>query len=288
MSFVQAANFSQIITFTIPPVHDAEGDGFPSSCEGLPLPCIADNCPIDYNPGQEDADNDKVGDLCDNTPNVIITNQTSGDNQAPIITIISPGSAPMTLDQILAIPFVTNIVDENLQGCWYSTDNGATKIAFACSSNVINNIQVLVKEGTNSWTVYANDSYGNTGIKSVVFTIIINNTIPGNNNNNTDDDNCEEDEVFYTNKNNYVQFCDVSWECTGWTDCNNGFMTRQCYDVSNCAYKYNKPLEIVSCDTNNALVEIEKPVEISYFFVWIFITMLLLVIAIILLMKLKG
>jgi len=38
---------------------DSDGDGFPNS---------VDNCPMDYNPSQDDADGDEVGDLCDVCP----------------------------------------------------------------------------------------------------------------------------------------------------------------------------------------------------------------------------
>jgi hypothetical protein len=38
---------------------DVDGDGVPGS---------ADNCPNDFNPGQEDVDGDSVGDVCDNCP----------------------------------------------------------------------------------------------------------------------------------------------------------------------------------------------------------------------------
>ena len=44
---------------------DTDGDGIPDS---------ADNCPDDANPGQEDHDNDMVGDVCD--PNTEITTNT--------------------------------------------------------------------------------------------------------------------------------------------------------------------------------------------------------------------
>jgi hypothetical protein len=38
-----------------------------------------DNCPITYNPGQEDTDNDNVGDACDNCLNIANSNQADSD-----------------------------------------------------------------------------------------------------------------------------------------------------------------------------------------------------------------
>jgi hypothetical protein len=45
---------------------DEDEDGIPETTQGgCPGP---DNCPSDYNPGQEDTDDDGIGDVCDDTP----------------------------------------------------------------------------------------------------------------------------------------------------------------------------------------------------------------------------
>ncbi len=38
-----------------------------------------DNCPLTYNPNQEDGDTDEIGDVCDNCPNTSNTSQTDSD-----------------------------------------------------------------------------------------------------------------------------------------------------------------------------------------------------------------
>ena len=52
---------------------DSDGDGIPD---------CADNCPDNYNPGQEDSDGDGIGDACDNCPNDSNPGQENADGDA--------------------------------------------------------------------------------------------------------------------------------------------------------------------------------------------------------------
>ena len=60
--------------YEVEPDADEDGDGVVN---------VADNCPADFNPGQEDIDGDVVGDVCDNCPWVANGNQenTDGDSE---------------------------------------------------------------------------------------------------------------------------------------------------------------------------------------------------------------
>jgi len=58
---------------------DLDGDG--KGDPGFPVnTCALDNCPAISNPGQEDVDNDSVGDVCDNCPTMSNSLQEDADN----------------------------------------------------------------------------------------------------------------------------------------------------------------------------------------------------------------
>lgn len=75
------------------PVPDSDGDGIPDPQDNCPNNYnpgqedsdqdgkgdVCDNCPHNYNPGQEDADLDGVGDVCDNCPGIYNPNQADAD-----------------------------------------------------------------------------------------------------------------------------------------------------------------------------------------------------------------
>lgn len=44
-----------------------------------------------------------------------------------------------------------------------------------------------------------------------------------------------------------VQMCLSNWECSQWSSCVDGFMTRKCTDINNCRTSYNKPTESSHC-----------------------------------------
>ncbi|MCK4658874.1 MAG: thrombospondin type 3 repeat-containing protein [Phycisphaerae bacterium] len=62
---------------------DSNFNGIPDECEdpdGDGVLDDVDNCPNDYNPGQEDVDSDGVGNLCDNCPFVVNPDQADADS----------------------------------------------------------------------------------------------------------------------------------------------------------------------------------------------------------------
>ncbi|RKY41342.1 MAG: hypothetical protein DRP85_06620, partial [Candidatus Makaraimicrobium thalassicum] len=92
------------------------------------------------------------------------TNRTiTIDTQAPQVTIVMPENKTYNISSV-DLKHVTT--DENLEACWYY--NGTENISLPnCQNTTLTNLQ----EGSHQIIVYANDSAGNEGSSTIVFSV---------------------------------------------------------------------------------------------------------------------
>jgi len=89
-----------------------------------------------------------------------------GDNIAPAIDLTYPGNISYS-SQKTELNY--SVYDNNiLDSCWYSLNSGTTNTSVTCGQNVTGISSSL---GTNTWTVYANDTFGNENSSSATFFI---------------------------------------------------------------------------------------------------------------------
>ena len=93
------------------------------------------------------------------TRNVTITL----DIVPPAISITYPQNTTYNVN-VSALNYTVS--DTHLQTCWYSLNNGVTNTSVTCGQNATN---LTSSEGSNTWRVYANDTFGNKGLASVTF-----------------------------------------------------------------------------------------------------------------------
>ena len=91
------------------------------------------------------------------------TRSLSIDSANPNVTITYPQNTNYSVD-IDTLNYTVS--DINLQSCWYSLDLGVTNTTIVCGTNATGLTSV---EGSNTWAVYANDSFGNENSASVTF-----------------------------------------------------------------------------------------------------------------------
>lgn len=80
-----------------------------------------------------------------------------------------------------------------------------------------------------------------------------------------------------------LDVCEPNWECSGWSECSNGVMTRNCEDSNFCKIEdsYNKPLEQSGCG-----VSAKVYAEDNSYYLLIFVGIILLLILLIILVNL--
>ncbi len=89
------------------------------------------------------------------------------DKTPPTISILSPANITNTANAsgILEVPLIFE-ADENLSWAGYSLDGGS-------NINVVNGTLIEIEVGSRNLTLYANDTFGNTGISETInFTVV--------------------------------------------------------------------------------------------------------------------
>lgn len=123
---------------------------------------------------------------CDNSNNcatatrTVIVTPSGTDLNAPTITISSPTNGGTYFTTVTEISYIPTDAEGNLDQCWYSVDGGTTtSLPIACTDGTANLISGLNSVlGTNTWIVYASDTYGNIGSTTVTFTQSLDTTAP--------------------------------------------------------------------------------------------------------------
>lgn len=104
---------------------------------------------------------------CKATNPFVTVNSTSRtltvDTTSPVVTITYPVATTYTFN-ISSLNYSS--VEPHSDKCWYSTDGGSTNSTPITPANFTN---VPSTEGTNTWTVYCNDTFGFEGSDSVTF-----------------------------------------------------------------------------------------------------------------------
>ncbi|MEK6898727.1 MAG: Ig-like domain-containing protein [Nanoarchaeota archaeon] len=87
------------------------------------------------------------------------------DSIVPSLVITYPTNTTYT-SVITALNYSAS--DTNLQACWYSTNLGVTNTTIICGTNVTG---LTASQGSNTWKVYANDSFGHLNSSSMTFNV---------------------------------------------------------------------------------------------------------------------
>jgi len=102
----------------------------------------------------------------------VYLNDTAGNENSTSITFTKDTVAPtIDIDYPININYNVNVSELNYTSnginCWYSRDSGVTNsTSVSCTADFTD---VISAEGSNTWTVYTNDSSGNENSTSITF-----------------------------------------------------------------------------------------------------------------------
>jgi len=103
--------------------------------------------------------------------NIYSTCGYASENRTVLFDNINPNiniTLPLNITYAIPPTKISYIAsDTNLQSCWYSLDKGTTNTTITCGNNVTG---LSSNVGSNTWTVYVNDSASNTNKSVVTFT----------------------------------------------------------------------------------------------------------------------
>ena len=98
----------------------------------------------------------------------VISFFVEGDGIPPSVSIVEPQNTTYS-SHVTELDYTVSDTS-NLASCWYSLNGGVTNNTITCGNNVTG---ITSDEGSNTWSVSANDSSGNSNSTSVTFVVSI-------------------------------------------------------------------------------------------------------------------
>ncbi len=81
------------------------------------------------------------------------------------------------------------------------------------------------------------------------------------------------------------QYCEPNWRCGGWSSCESGRMTRECYDANHCRYSYNMPNEVAGCEITEKVFVGKESNSPNVLYLMGILTIVVLLISLVVLIK---
>ena len=175
----------------------------------------------------------------------------------PICVDKDPPSAPSNLEETISGDDVTLTwgASTDIPECsgvdYYVISKDGNNIGTTSSLSFM---EKNVNPGNYSYSVYAIDKIGHNSGLAIKNDVII--------------EEVDGEKRVRGGGRDSSYLCEPNWECTGWSECSNGFRTRNCHNTNNCAYSYDKPIERTDCETTATLEGItlsEEPSEEGFF-----------------------